>query len=185
MTPPDEFRAFCSQLLVLLAMESTRTLLLDKAAETAALSAGSTRPVLKRMVLLSLSSPCLGLVHQAADFIPDVSVGLVNFPRPANSQHHEPRLHLVNAPALAEARVIIFNPVVTTGALTGLALDLLSGSGAKDVTLLCFLTSADGLGRILRTHPSLNIWTSAVISEPDPRRNPFLGLSDFGKRLYG
>jgi uracil phosphoribosyltransferase len=91
----------------------------------------------------------------------------------------------VNAPALSDARILLFNPVVATGMSTSIALNLLRSSGAEDVTLLSFLTSAAGLNRVLDAVPGLIVWTTSVDSGWDSKHDSFPSLGDFGERLYG
>jgi uracil phosphoribosyltransferase len=183
-TPPEQFRAFCSKLLILLAIESTRTSPMREEAD-GIVPAPAARVVGKRVIFLSLSGHCLGLAHQVADFIPDVSVGLINLGRSGSDLRTDPRLHLVNAPALSDVRVILFNPVVATGMSTSLAVDFLRNSGAADITLLSFLVSAIGLERVLEISPDLNVWTGAIDTDWDSKRGPFPSFGNFGERLYG
>jgi len=184
-TPPGQFRSYCSQLLAVLAIDSTRTLPTREEPTPPSLEFHGAKVLGKPVVFIALSRHGLGLAHQVADFIPNLSVGLISVRRAENARHLEARLHLVNAPALNEARVILFNPVVATGLSTGIALDLLRNSGAEDVVLLSFLTGAAGLDHILKTFPGLTVWTAAIESDWDCRRGPLPGLGDFGERLYG
>jgi uracil phosphoribosyltransferase len=183
-TPPEYFRAFSRQLLMLLAIESTRTLPVREHTDEPLPISGS-RGFGKRMIFLALSGHCLGLIHQVAEFIPDISVGLINLRRGESDTHHDSRLHLVNAPALSDACVILFNPVVSTGSSTNLALEFLHRSGAVDVRLLSFLVSAAGLERVLGKCPDLPIWAAAIDRNWDSKQGAFPGLGDFGARLYG
>jgi uracil phosphoribosyltransferase len=184
-TAPEQFRTFCSQLLVLLAIESTRTLPTRDPALDGVSGPDGAQALGKPVVFLSLTRHGLGLAHQVADFVPNMAVGLINLGQPGNGHLLEPRMHLVNAPVLSEARVILFNPVVATGLSTSVALNLLGSSGAKDVTLLSFLTSAAGLDRVLRTLPGLVVWTAAVDSDWDSKRDSLPSLGNFGERMYG
>jgi len=184
-TAPEQFRTFSRQLLVLLALEASRTLpTRDEAVETGAGTCPG-RVLAKPVVLLSLSRHALGLAHELASVIPDLVVGTISLGEGSNGQPFSPRLHLVNAPALSDARVILFAPVVATGLSASVALDLLRRSGASEVTLLSFLVSAIGLERVQGAWPELIVWTAAVDTEWDAKRGPRPGLGDFGERLYG
>lgn len=184
-TAPEQFRAFSSQLLILLAIESTRTLPTREPAADAVSGLDGARALGKPVIFLSLSRHGLGLAHHVADFIPDLAVGLISLGQPGNGKFLEPRLHLLNAPALSDARVLLFNPVVATGISTSVALDLLHSSGATDVTLLSFLTSAAGLDRAFGALPGLMVWTAAVDSTWDSKQDSLPSLGNFGERLYG
>jgi len=185
LTSPAQFRTICNQLLVLLTVESARTLpTRDESIETAL--APHTGQVLARpVVFLSVTRHGLGLSHAIADFIPGVLVGAVSLERAPDSHAMEPRLHLPNAPALGDVRVILFDPVVASGGSVSVALNLLRRSGATDISLLSFLVSLPGLSRIQSSFPDVTVWTAAIDSEMDPKRGPLPGLGNFAERLYG
>jgi uracil phosphoribosyltransferase len=184
-TPTKQFRVFSNQLLVLLALEATRTLpTREELVETPA-DAHVGSALGKPVVFLSLARQGLGLAHTLADFIPGMSFGSITLDHSSNSRHHEPRLHLVNAPMLTDARVIIFDPVVGAGFSASSALHLIHASGASDISLLSFLISSPGLKRVQAAIPGLTVWTAAIEPELDPKRGPLPGLGNFAERLYG
>jgi uracil phosphoribosyltransferase len=184
-TPTKQFRVHSNQLLVLMALEATRTLpTREEAVETPA-DAHVGSVLGKPVVFLSLTRQGLGLAHTLADFIPGISIGAINLDYSRKGGHPEPRLHLVNAPMLADARVIIFDPIVGTGFSASSALHLIHASGASDISLLNFLISSPGLKRIQAAIPGLTVWTAAIEQELDSKRGPLPGLGNFAERLYG
>jgi len=184
-TPTKQFRVHCNQLLVMLALDATRTLpTREEPVETPADShVGSALG--KPIIFLSLTRQGLGLAHTLADFIPGLSIGSINLDYSRKGRFPEPRLHLVNAPMLTDARVIIFDPVVGAGFSASSALHLIHASGASDVSLLSFLISSPGLKRIQAAIPGLTVWTAAIEQELDPKLGPLPGLGNFAERLYG
>jgi uracil phosphoribosyltransferase len=184
-TPTKQFRVFSNQLLVLMALEATRTLpTRDEPVETPA-DSHVGRALGKPVIFLSLTRQGLGLAHTLADFIPGMSFGSITLDHGSNGKNREPRLHLVNAPMLTEARVIIFDPVVGAGFSASSALHLIHGAGASDISLLSFLISSPGLKRVQAAIPALTVWTAAIEPELDAKRGPLPGLGSFAERLYG
>jgi uracil phosphoribosyltransferase len=184
-TAQDQFRAFANQLIVLLALEATRTLpTRERLVETMS-GPGVGQALGKTVIFLALARHGLGLAHQVADFIPNVAIGTISVEPGGNGQEPESRLCLPNAPALNDARVILFDPVVSTGLSACLALNVLRRSGAADIALISFLVSSVGLERLQATQPELAIWTASVDIEWDPKRGALPSLGDFGERLYG
>jgi uracil phosphoribosyltransferase len=208
-TAPAQFRRISNQLLVLLAIEATRSLpTRDDLVETATGAEVTSPPwprspnarddaakshstthtgqvLAKPVVLLSLTRHGLGLAHNLTDLIPDLLVGTISLDRTGDNPGAEPRLHLINAPALGDARVILFDPVVATGASASQALNFLRRSGATDITLISFLVSFQGLSRVQTTLPDLAVWTAGIDNEWDSKRGSLAGLGNFGARLYG
>ncbi len=184
-TPHYEFRTTSNQLLVLLAVEAMRSLTLrERRVET---SAGSWNGGLlaKPVVFLSVTRDGLGLSHNLADCLPGLLVGGISIERTIESQVFQPRLHLASAPALSDARVILFDPVVSTGSTSGVALNLVRRLGANDISLVSFIVSSQGLLRLQADCPTLTVWTAGVDSDWDPtKRASTQALADFGTRLF-
>ena len=183
-TPSAKFRQISNQLLVLLALEATRSLpTKDELIETH--STTHTGQVLaKPVIFLSVTRHGLGLAHNAADFFPGMLVGTITLEKKEDGSEVEPRLHIVNAPALSDARVILFDPVVASGLSASLALNFIRRAGGTDITLISFLVSFPGLSRLHAALPDLSVWTAGIDSEWDSKRGPMPGLGNFAERLY-
>ena len=184
-TPPHQFRTFSNQLLVALVMEATRSL--PTRAESVA-AAGQTalgHVIAKPIVFLAVARSGLGLAHRMVEFFPDLLVGTISYDVSAAGQTPDPRLHLPNAPALRDARVIVFDPIVATGASASLAISLVRRTGASDISLVSFLVSAPGLNQIQENAPDLRVWTASIEPKLDARRGPMPGVGDFPARLFG
>jgi len=184
-TTPEQFRVCSNQLIVLLALEATRTLpTRDRPVETMS-GPGVGQALGKTVIFLSLGRCGLGLAHQVAEFIPNVVIGTISVEPGGNGRNPESRLHLPNAPAMDDVRVILFDPIVSTGLSASLALDLLRHSGASDIALISFLVSSVGLERLQAARSDLTVWTAAIDTERDSKRCAIPSLGDFGERLYG
>jgi uracil phosphoribosyltransferase len=184
-TSTKQFRIFSHQLLVLLALEAIRSLpVREEQVETPA-DSHLGRSMAKPVIFLSLTRESLGLSHILADFIPELSIGSITLDHDRADKHRQPRLHLINAPALMDARVILFDPVIGAGFSAGSALHLIHCSGGSDVSLVSFLISSPGLKRVQAAIPGLTIWTAAIDRELDAKRGPLPGLGNFAERLYG
>ena len=184
-TAPAQFRQITNQLLVLLTLEATRTLpTRDELVETHT-TTHTGQVLAKPVVFLSITRHGLGLAHSVADFFPELLVGTISLDRNGDNPHTEPRLHLVNAPALSDARVILFDPVVASGFSASQAINFIRRSGATDIVLLSFLSSFQGLSRLQTSSPELSVWTAGIDSDWDSKRGPMAGLGNFAERLYG
>ncbi|MGA3006562.1 MAG: uracil phosphoribosyltransferase [Opitutaceae bacterium] len=184
-TSTKQFRTYSNQLLALLTIEAVRTLpTREETVETPADSA-KVSVLDKPVVFLSLTRHGLGLAHGIAEFVPGMSVGSINIDRGRDGKSPEPRVHLVNAPMLKDARVIVFDPIVGAGYSASCALHAVRSSGASDLSLLSFLISSPGLNRIQMAIPSLTVWTAAVDPELDTKHGPMPGMGNFAERLYG
>lgn len=184
-TLPHPFRVTSTHLLTLLMLEATRSLPTHE--ETVETAAGDQpgRTLTKTVVFLSLTRHGLGLSHDMVEFFPDLLVGTVTLEPSKDLQPAKPRLHLVNAPALRDARIILFDPIVANNHALEVAINLLRRSGATDITLLTFLLCPTGPGNLPSTLSSLTVWTAAVDDKPEDKSGLRAGLVDFSARLYG
>lgn len=184
-TSSRHFRQISNQLLALLLIEATRALpSKSHPVDTAAgshLGSVLARPV----ILLTLARHGLGLAHNMADMFPELFVGSISLERSAETKAMGGRLHLVNAPALADAHVILFDPVVSSGGTAQAALGLVQRCGATRVTLISLLFSLPGLSHLQATFPDLQVWTAGIDPSLDAKRGPLPGLGNFAERLYG
>lgn len=182
-TRAKSLRYFGNQLLTHLTVEATGGLPTREIdiEQSGGLHASPT--LARQVVFLSLTRHGLGLSHNVAELIPGVSIGSITLESPDKNQSPEPRFHLANAPALHEARVIVFDPVVSSGRVAGLALQMLRRSGATDLALASFVIGNQSLDHLLALLPDLAIVTAAV-DDYDPKRGLRPGLGDFAERLY-
>jgi len=185
-TPAAEIRGLSNQLLALLAFEATRSLATrDESIEVDGASDPLIGKVLaKPVVFLSLVRHGLGLAHNLADFIPGVSIGTISLEYSGDRKRVESRLHLVNSPTLRDSRVMLFDPIIGSGISVGSALTLVHRSGAADIALLSFVTSAEGLSHVQAALPDVAIWTAAIDPDLDSKRGPLPGIGDYAARLY-
>lgn len=184
-TPPHQFRTSSNQLLVALLMEAIRTV--PTRAENVATAGDEAvgQVMMKPVVLLAIERQGVGLAHRMVEIFPDMLVGTIGFDNSSNGQRGNVRLHLSNAPALGDARVIVFDPVVATGASARRAIGLVRRGGATDIALVSFVVSTPGLDHLQTDMPELHVWTAAIESKLDSRRGPLPGVGDFAARLFG
>jgi uracil phosphoribosyltransferase len=183
-TPPDKFRVMSNLLLMLLTVEATRNLPTREKIIDSAEGSRVGRTIGQPMLFVSMHRSGLGLVHNIVEHIPNLLAGSISMERLGDAGV-EPRLHLSAAPSLDKASVMLFQPVVASGRSAVVALDLLTRSGAKDLILVSYLTSFQGLTRIHSSFPDVRILSAAVDTEWNSARGPMPGLGNLSDRLFG
>ncbi len=176
-------RFYSNQLLNALTLEATASLALHEISVETTSGTQAGKILGKPVIFMSLTRHGLGLAHNVTEIIPGVSIGSITLEKVEGAELPVPRLHLSNAPSLQEARVIVFDPTVTTGKTAALALQLLRKSGAGDLVLASFIMSNQGLDRIMTTIPDLTVITGAIDGY-DQKRGLQPGMGDFAARLY-
>lgn len=184
-TSPHVFRAASAQLLVLLLIEATRAFPTKE--ESVASSASLSAQTLDRpIVFLTIARAGLGLGQRVSDLFPQMVVGSIGFDHKSagNDQPPQARLNLMNAPALSDSHVVLFDPMIVTGTSASRAMHLLRRSGAKEVSLLSFVASSSGLEMLQTQFSDVTVWSGSIeskISHPDEFAP---GAGDFASRYY-
>ena len=184
-TESHHFRIISNQLLVLLVLEATRSLPTRPESNEASSNESVGQVLAKPVVFVTIARHGLGLAHRLAEFFPSLLVGAISLERSDGGKHAETRLHLPNAPALSDARVILFDPIVATGSSACQAIKLVRRTGALDISVVSFVVSAPGVDRIHTEFPTTAMWTASIETKLDARRGPIPGLGDLAQRLYG
>lgn len=177
-------RASSNHLMVLLTLEAMRSLPTRPVKVETSREAWQGVGLAKPVVMLAVSRNGLSLSHNLMDCVPGLLVGSVTLNRPEEGPAPHARLHLASAPALRDCRVMLFDPVVQSGASAGAALDLVRHLGATDISLLSFSVSSQGLLRLQARSAELNFWTAHVDTEWDAKRSAPGVFDDLGSRLY-
>jgi uracil phosphoribosyltransferase len=183
-TTPARFRVFSTQLLFALASACLKSMPMREEEIPSLNGPHAGHLFSKPVVFLPLARAGLSLTHALSDLIPEVSLGSISLESSGDSRRVEPRLHIVNAPSLSSARVLIFDPVISSGFAATVGLHLVRNSGANDCALLTFVASASGLRRLHTSMPDVPVWAGAVDSEETRDGRPVPGLGDFSRRLY-
>jgi uracil phosphoribosyltransferase len=75
--------------------------------------------------------------------------------------------------------------MLATGGSAAMAVEGLEGMGARNVRLVSIVAAPEGVERLQRGAPGVEIYTAAVDRQLDERKYILPGLGDFGDRLYG
>ncbi len=178
---PD-FRAHCHQLLLVLALEATRSMALQTKVPVAG-QGEEARHLAKPIVFLAASRSAMGIAACLREFLPETVFGSVTLDPAGSGDRLEPRLHIFHARSLSEVRVVLFQPIVASGLSATLALSLLRKSGANDVAVVSYITSEQGLARIRTGFPEVPFYTAAIDQGWANQLGPLPGIWNFEERL--
>jgi uracil phosphoribosyltransferase len=181
-TEPEAFRNAARRLTYALVMEATRDLPLEPRTISTPLeeTAGHhTSPV----VAIAVLRAGLGLLDAVIDLIPSVKVGFAGVQR--NEETAEPIEYYFKPPDLAEATVLILEPMLATGGSLSWAVSKAKASGARSITCLCVVAAPPGVERMEREHPDVRIVAASLDRDLNDKFYIRPGLGDMGDRLFG
>ena len=183
-TGSREFRARLNELSTLMVFEAARDLVTRPVRIQTPLAPHEGRELARPVVVAPILRAGLGLVEGMLRLLPHVSVAHIGMFR--NEQTHRPETYYFKAPAhLAEADVILVDPMLATGGSATGAVAQLKAAGAKSVRFVCIVSCAEGLAQLRGAHPDVHVFTAAIDPELNDRAYIVPGLGDAGDRYFG
>ena len=181
-TSPQEFRAAARGLTYTLVIEATKRLPLTETTIETPLEA-TTGYVVENVVAVPVLRAGLGMLDAVLETIPNVKVGFAGVAR--DEETALPQEYYSKLPDLADASVLICEPMLATGGSLSWAVDKVKSSGARTITALCVVTAPDGVKRMYEDHPDVRIVAAAHDRELNDDFYIVPGLGDMGDRLFG
>ncbi|MCB1264101.1 MAG: uracil phosphoribosyltransferase [Mycobacterium sp.] len=126
----------------------------------------------------------LGMVDQAHSLIPEARVGFVGVARDESA--HKPVPYLESLPAdLRTQPVMVLDPMLATGGSMVYTLELLTGRGARDITVVCVVCAPEGVAALEKAAPQVRLFTAAIDDGLNDDAYIVPGLGDAGDRQFG
>jgi uracil phosphoribosyltransferase len=183
-TSHGAFRRALEEASAILAIEATRDLpTRDVTVETPLEPANGDR-LLGEVAIVPVLRAGLGMVDGFLRLLPEARVGHLGMYR--DEVDHAPVDYFERLPpGLAEAHVIVPDPMLATGGSAVHALTRLKEAGAERLRLVCLVCAPEGVAAVHDAHPDVPIWTAALDRGLD--ENAFIrpGLGDAGDRVFG
>jgi len=179
-----DFRARLNELATLMVFEATRDLATKPIRVRTPLAETEGAVLARPIVVAPILRAGLGLVEGMLDLLPDVSVAHIGMFR--NEETRLPESYYFKAPAhLADADVILVDPMLATGGSATSAVSRLKDAGAKSIRFVCLVSCQAGVKQLRAAHPDVPIFTAALDPELNARAYIVPGLGDAGDRCFG
>lgn len=183
-TTSDHFRELARRISALLVTEATRDLPTQSATVATPLGPAEGRRVATEIIVVPVLRAGLGMLDAVLDLLPRARVGHIGLQRDESTAVAS-KYYAKFPVGLADARVILVDPMLATGGSAVAALDLLRDAGARDLRLICIVAAPEGVAEVERAHPTVHIYTPVVDRGLNAHKFIVPGLGDFGDRLYG
>jgi len=180
-----EFRDLVGEIATLLCYEATRDLPLELVkVETPVGTAECMQLAGKKLTLVPVLRAGLGMVEGALTLIPSAKVGHIGLYRDPNTL--EPVTYYCNLPKdIGQRRVLLLDPMLATGGSASAAIKFLKEAGATRITFLNILAAPEGVARLEKEHPEVEIYTAALDGRLNDHGYIVPGLGDAGDRTFG
>ncbi len=183
-TDSKEFRETLEEIAGLMAYEITRDLPQRDVTVDTPLAKCKTKELARDVVLIPVLRAGLGMVNGIANLIPTARVGHIGMYR--DHVTLEPVTYYSKFPErLAEAVVMVLDPMLATGGSSSAAIQVLKDHGAVTIKLVCVVGAPEGVERITKDHPDVQIYLAGLDNNLNDSGYIVPGLGDAGDRLFG
>ena len=144
----------------------------------------ATHEIVKDIVLIPILRAGLGMVDGIRNLIPTAKVGHIGLYR--NEDTLSPVAYYSKVPNnLADANVMVLDPMLATGGSASAAISGLKEEGAAVIKLVCIVGAPEGVRKIESHHPDVDIYLAALDEGLNDKGYIVPGLGDAGDRLFG
>jgi uracil phosphoribosyltransferase len=116
--------------------------------------------------------------------VPTAKVGHMGLYRDEESL--EPVTYYAKFPeSMSTSTVMVLDPMLATGGSASAAITEIKKHGAGNIRLVCIVGAPEGVRRIEKDHPDVDIILAALDEKLNDRGYIVPGLGDAGDRLFG
>ncbi len=183
-TGTKDFRQALNEIAGLMAYEITRDLPLKEIEIETPLRTCRTFEMARDVVLVPVLRAGLGMVDGITALIPTAKVGHLGMYR--DHETLKPMTYYAKFPPnIADAVVMILDPMLATGGSATEAIRLVKSYGATLIKLVCIVGAPEGVRRIEEDHPDIDLYLSALDDGLNDIGYILAGLGDAGDRIFG
>ena len=184
-TGSKDFRQLLKEISLLMGYEVTRDIPLDSIEIETPICKTTARQVSgRKLAIVPILRAGLGMVEGLLELVPVARVGHIGLYR--NEETHEPVVYYSKLPEDINTRmVIVTDPMLATGGSASDALTMLKEKGCTNIRLMCLVGVPEGIERVQREHPDIDIYLAAVDDHLNENAYIVPGLGDAGDRIFG
>ena len=183
-TPTAEFRQHLQDLSGLLLVEASRGWATAARNVETPLAIAQGATLAKPAMLVPILRAGLGMVDGMLHLLPDASVGHLGLYR--DEKTLRPVSYYRRLPRnIAEAEVLLLDPMLATGYSACEAVAVLKSHGARSIQFVCIVACPEGIAQLQSAHPDVPIVTATVDAGLNEVGYIVPGLGDAGDRYFG
>lgn len=184
-TGSKDFRELLKEIALLMGYELTRDLPLeDIEIETPICKTVAKRISGRKLAIVPILRAGMGMVEGLQTLVPVAKVGHIGLYR--DEETHNPVVYFCKLPEdINDRLVIVTDPMLATGGSACDALSMLKERGCNNIRLMCLVGAPEGIERVRREHPDVDIYLAAVDDHLNEAAYIVPGLGDAGDRIFG
>ena len=138
----------------------------------------------KKVTVVPILRAGIGMLDGVLDMIPNAKVSVVGLARNEETlQAHSYFERFVGK--LDERLALIVDPMLATGGSMAATIEMLKKNGCRQIRVLCLVAAPEGLARITRDYPEIELFTAAIDERLNENGYIIPGLGDAGDKIFG
>ena len=184
-TGSKDFRTLAGEVAMFECYEATRDLeLQDVEIETPICKTTVKELKGKKLAVVPILRAGLGMVDGMLEMIPAAKVGHIGLYR--DPETAKPVEYYCKLPdPIAERTIVVCDPMLATGGSAIDAINQIKKHGGKNIKFMCIIAAPEGLERLHREHPDIQIYVGALDRQLNENAYICPGLGDAGDRIFG
>lgn len=183
-TGTKEFREIIGEVASLLFYEATRNLPVVEIPVETPIADTVCKTIDTKLAIVPILRAGIGMTDGILKLVPTAKIGHIGLYR--DEVTLEPVEYYCKLPADVKDRtVLLTDPMLATGGSADAAIGFLKARGVDKIIFLCILAAPDGVERLQKNHPDVDIYAAAYDSQLNEHGYIVPGLGDAGDRIFG
>ena len=183
-TGSKEFREMIGEVASLLLYEATRNLELVYVKVKTPIQEATCKMIDKKLAIVPILRAGIGMTDGLLALLPTAKIGHIGLYR--DPETLEPVEYYCKLPVdVQERTVFLTDPMLATGGTADAAIGFLKEKGVTNIVMLCILATPEGVERVQKAHPDVDIYTAAYDEKLNDHGYIVPGLGDAGDRIFG
>lgn len=183
-TGHKRFRELATEITKFVCYEALKNIKTKEVVVDTPVAPATCRKIDTDIVVVPILRAGVGMLEGILELVPTARVGFVGLYR--DEETKQPITYYERFPRqIRGGTCIVIDPMLATGGSTVAALDLLKGSGAENIVVVCIVTCPEGIALVEEAHPDVKIYAAAIDEKLNEKSYIVPGLGDAGDRLFG
>jgi uracil phosphoribosyltransferase len=181
-TKDREFREIVEEISTILAYEATKNITTIQTVINTPMEQTTAEVINSKFGVVPILRAGTAMLNGVLNFLPFAKVGHIGMYR--DRETFMPIKYYCKFPE-GNRIILLVDPMLATGGTASASIQLLKDFGFTQIKLLCIISCPEGVAKLEKEHPDVEIFSAAHDRELDSNNYILPGLGDAGDRIFG